>query len=373
MDNAKFYFDVTNKGLNTSTDKHGVVHHSSVGVESTYALSNMIRHRKMPKVLLPTSASFSYQSYSYIPGFSFSRQGILLDKGQWGFCFPSNTYISKNDWDSADDAGAADLAARAHLSENIGQFGEDLFSLKQTGDMIFKRGRQIAQMARDLSRGNWRGLGDALKGQVPGSLKHLPASRRLADGWLELQFGWIPLVGDVYAAVDAYRNKAVSGQPVQSYGRIGKPIHLSTNGSYAFFPKLSAFADYSGSASVKYYGQVSNPTLYTLNQLGLANPLKLAWDLMPYSFVVDWFLPIGQILAYLGGGLGLGSLTRCTVTEWGHCYTWSGGGGQNVYRRVNRVVSNGSILPDLTKLSSRSLGIWHAITAGSLVRQSFRR
>jgi hypothetical protein len=28
--------------------------------------------------------------------------------------------------------------------------------------------------------------------------------------------------------------------------------------------------------------------------LGLTNPLNVAWELVPFSFVVDWFIPIGS-------------------------------------------------------------------------------
>lgn len=42
-----------------------------------------------------------------------------------------------------------------------------------------------------------------------------------------------------------------------------------------------------------------------LNQLGLANPLALAWELTSLSFVVDWILPIGQVLNALTASAGL--------------------------------------------------------------------
>lgn len=42
-----------------------------------------------------------------------------------------------------------------------------------------------------------------------------------------------------------------------------------------------------------------------LNQLGLANPLATAWELVSYSFVVDWFVPIGPVLNALSARAGL--------------------------------------------------------------------
>ena len=34
-------------------------------------------------------------------------------------------------------------------------------------------------------------------------------------------------------------------------------------------------------------------------QLGLADPATVVWELIPYSFVVDWFIPIGSYLENL--------------------------------------------------------------------------
>jgi hypothetical protein len=46
--------------------------------------------------------------------------------------------------------------------------------------------------------------------------------------------------------------------------------------------------------------------------IGLINPSTVVWELIPFSFVVDWFLPIGNFLH------GLSALTG-TSTQQG-CY-----------------------------------------------------
>lgn len=33
-----------------------------------------------------------------------------------------------------------------------------------------------------------------------------------------------------------------------------------------------------------------------MNQLGLLDPVSLAWNLLPMSFVFDWFIPVGTFL-----------------------------------------------------------------------------
>jgi hypothetical protein len=41
---------------------------------------------------------------------------------------------------------------------------------------------------------------------------------------------------------------------------------------------------------------VSNPNLYLASQLGFVNPAAIAWELVPFSFVVDWFVNVGEFL-----------------------------------------------------------------------------
>lgn len=48
----------------------------------------------------------------------------------------------------------------------------------------------------------------------------------------------------------------------------------------------------------------TSPSLSTAQQLGLTNPAQLAWELVPFSFVVDWFIPVGDFFAQLDATLG---------------------------------------------------------------------
>lgn len=119
------------------------------------------------------------------------------------------------------------------------------------------------------------------------------AARRNARNWnqtfLEFHFGWIPLIEDVHSAA-----KTVLG-PVP-YGRF-QGTHKDTWRTAYYGPSSSRHTSVF-EASVRVQGEVgvSNPNLYLLNQLGLLNPAAIAWELVPYSFVLDWFTNIGQVL-----------------------------------------------------------------------------
>lgn len=50
---------------------------------------------------------------------------------------------------------------------------------------------------------------------------------------------------------------------------------------------------------------VRNPNLHLASQLGLTNPASVAYELVPYSFVLDWVLPLGPFLSSLTDFSGL--------------------------------------------------------------------
>lgn len=43
----------------------------------------------------------------------------------------------------------------------------------------------------------------------------------------------------------------------------------------------------------------------TFQQIGLTNPLLLGWELIPFSFVADWFIQVGDYLETLDALIGV--------------------------------------------------------------------
>jgi hypothetical protein len=130
---------------------------------------------------------------------------------------------------------------------------------------------------------------------------------RVPKAWLEVQYGWRPMMQDVQGAMDQL-SKDTQARPFHAScigkARVDTPI------------KWRKTSDYSGDVYVPVTGKVSqmcfvrldyllrNPYLASLSQLGLLNPAEIVWERLPYSFVVDWFLPIGGWLSSLGAATG---------------------------------------------------------------------
>lgn len=45
--------------------------------------------------------------------------------------------------------------------------------------------------------------------------------------------------------------------------------------------------------------------LHWLASFGITNPLELAWELIPYSFVIDWAFNVGNVLSGLDALIGV--------------------------------------------------------------------
>lgn len=124
--------------------------------------------------------------------------------------------------------------------------------------------------------------------------------------WLALQYGWRPLVDDIYTLWRKLLDGA-KGSPIASAKRV---VTKDLGPDYQF---LGAGGlnnrTWTGSRKliheVKYVFGVDDPFLALLDQYGLLNPATLAWERLPFSFIVDWFVPIGNVLRALTAGIGL--------------------------------------------------------------------
>lgn len=121
----------------------------------------------------------------------------------------------------------------------------------------------------------------------------------LSSKWLEYRYGWLPLMGSIYDAADnLYRQIIVND------------IVISTRSGFRTTRDLNYFSSTTGQHKVWYehldvsqrmqlvlmFRPPSMPTQVASNWTSL-NPLLIAWELVPLSFVADWFVNVGSQLA----------------------------------------------------------------------------
>lgn len=177
----------------------------------------------------------------------------------------------------------------------------DIAELNTSLKMIADRALQLLLFCEALRRGRFKEAAALLGVQKPESFRKL-AKKGFANQFLEFHFGWEPLIGDIGAAVDILQ-KDPKDKRVQCRGkRVDKHlVGVENTGGYTYRYECRAKIQTSCSSRVK----VSNPMLHMADQLGFVNPAGIAWELVPFSFVVDWFVPVSAFLNSYTDFLGL--------------------------------------------------------------------
>ena len=198
------------------------------------------------------------------------------------------------------------------------QLGTTLAEWKQSEKMIVLRAGQILSALKALKGGDVKKLERAL--QIDVSTQQARSARksfrgRYAEGrnrfrdekiplpdrirrgsqdlsnlWLEYHFGWAPLLDDIHGACDVLKSNPPA-QRVRATGKKDKK-EVIVAGQYAW----SLSGTYKVKAAVAAQVYISNTNLALANQLGLVNPASIAWEVVPFSFLVDWFIPVGKFL-----------------------------------------------------------------------------
>lgn len=151
------------------------------------------------------------------------------------------------------------------------------------------------------------------------------------SNYLEFHFGWEPLMKDIQASfnlfTDPMRDKA--GILVTGHG-LG--WYQTPSSSHSLFSVWSIYT-WITSCAIRARVKISNLNLYRLEQLGLLNPAVLLWELVPFSFIVDWFANVGAFLASFSDFVGLeltfgheSILSKVAETEYYKTYAPTGGG-----------------------------------------------
>jgi len=52
---------------------------------------------------------------------------------------------------------------------------------------------------------------------------------------------------------------------------------------------------------------------FKASQLGFVNPVSVAWQLVPFSFVVDWFVNVGQFIGSYTDFVGVEQSNPCVT------------------------------------------------------------
>lgn len=220
----------------------------------------------------------------------------------------------------SDVVNKAILQARLNLKDQKVNLSQAFAERKQVVNLVTSTAQRLGKAIRDIKRGK---LPTSL-----GKLKSVSAVRRTAGQmWLELQYGWKPLLSDIHGSVEALVDadmKDTARYGAKVTGRAFQETHFVDDRD-GFFLEGGCPCHYYCSVDTRYFAKVSlnytmeTPGLVQAAALGLTNPLQLAWEEIPYSFVADWFYPIGNYLSALdaenGWSFRCGTLGQVVVSK----------------------------------------------------------
>lgn len=197
------------------------------------------------------------------------------------------------------------------LGSQKAQLGATLAEMRKTLNMIASSAITLLSAYRAARRGNWW-LVLQLLGRPPGSAKKFHGG--IPNRWLEYQYGWKPLMGDISGAYGVLQDlfkpdpdlllHAVSKKSNKWSGAESTRLDIVWQGKEVQVMRLDAV--------------ISQPRLRTASQLGLINPYEVLWEIVPFSFLLDWFMPVGNVLSAITSTEGL------TFVSGTHTYTGEG-------------------------------------------------
>ena len=291
-----------------------------------------------------------------------------------------------NDWTSrkADAINSAKVGALLKMADAKVNIAVALAEASKTSDLILDTARRIDRAYRAFRKGDLKG--------VAKNLNITP--KKLHNSWLEYKYGWMPLLMDVKGAAEFFAQQHVVRAPrftVVKNEQIDKiyryEVPRAVYGSTTQTTQQRYYLEGSFACKVKYWCELSNPHLSELQQIGLTNPLLVAWELVPYSFVFDWFIQVGDWLTALTASQGVtirrvlysqieirgGTYDRddTLVSDATYNYFESGGHFRYQTRRYDRapqVPLPASIYPPMKV----NFGFAKTVTSLALIKGSYR-
>lgn len=176
------------------------------------------------------------------------------------------------------------------------QIGVGVAEGKQVYNMLANTSLSLLNAYRSARRGDLRGLVGALNLRP----KKLLTGKSSAETWLEYQYGWRPLMSDIHS---------IYGVLGDTFDKVAMLVHSRStrkheHSNHTVFEHDNSYT-VKEKCLVRIDARVEVPRIRAMSQIGLINPLSIAWEVVPFSFVLDWFCPVGNVLEAASASSGL--------------------------------------------------------------------
>lgn len=277
---------------------------------------------------------FNYPSNRVVVEYSYGSYGshqAYDDGSYWNVTIPGAPSMPSG------LVSRAEMKALEKLKNQDFHLGTFLAEFGKTEQMIASRIRTIAKQVNMWRRRNPKQLWEAVKRYERGG-----CGRRLVDripgSWLELQYGWKPLLSDIYGAIALMdRDGPALVASVKGYAEEETRFEQTVAGEITN-SRCKLHWKVKHQVWVRLWYRLINPGLALQSSLGLLNPAEIVWEIVPYSFVVDWLVPIGPWLGSLTADAGYQFIggSRSKLTTYGDATGKDGVWPTSAYQTYSR-------------------------------------
>jgi hypothetical protein len=299
----------------------------------------------------------------------------------------------------------AQSKALQKLKDSDVNFAQFFAEANQTAGLFVQTTKMLAKGIRNLKRGDISGAlkaykwgSSSLRRKAAASIKRdisrlgkdiggsVGDSKWVANAHLAVVFGWLPLLSDLDGACKNLAKKATE-DPKRTRFHVISNVKESLNSEQY----VTRYGEHTTTITKGLYGCktrfdffFSNAQLASLAADGLTNPLAIAWELMPYSFVVDWCSGVGEYVNSLDASLGKtmigGSSTwyekwtrNATVGASAATYRCKGGYDQSrTYMRRYVHTDFPNVVNIVQQLKNPLKNVKRIATALALLRQQYK-
>jgi hypothetical protein len=183
------------------------------------------------------------------------------------------------------------------IADNKADIGVGVGTAKQTLNEMSRLASRLFRAYTAVKHGNLKGVFAPL-----GIRKtDIVTGKAASDYWLQWQYGWKPLIIDLH---DAY------GAVSDAFEQYEMLLHARSSAKFEAANSTNGEFDESHITNEKCLtridARIECTRLRGASQLGLVNPLSVVWELVPFSFLIDWAMPIGNVLEATTASCGLG-------------------------------------------------------------------
>jgi len=267
------------------------------------------------------------------------------------------------------------------------------FNLSVTIAEMGQTAQFIGDVARRINRLDkvWKRAVRKRYSRGPGSVKLLPSGLiinsgkrsirisapeiigTLRDDWLAYQYAVKPLLGDIRNACETLANINNRKKTTRFSAHLREVVSAPGNSNDFWNGGTSTVT--SGERIVAY---ISDGPNILLEASGILNPEVVLWEKIPFSFVADWFLPVGDFLkavSFWRNWEGQFVVTRKvhkvnpSYGGSGSVYTVSGGTQSYSQLSLTRTVQSQLVIPypKLQGLGQANHDLRHAISGVALL------